>query len=142
MKLIFVINEANRQYVLDRAVEGIKAARVGDVVEIKPPTRSLEQNALMWPYLDAFSTQLEWPVLIGGQWKKSKLSDWDWKDFLTGSFEGDARRMAMGMDGTGLVMLGCKTSSYSKPKMAEFITFMDAFGAQQNVTFRIPGRTE
>jgi hypothetical protein len=142
MKLTVIVTEENRKYLADKVREAVLTASAGDVVKIAPPSRTLEQNAYMWPYLTCFSQQLEWPILVNGQWTKSKMSEYDWKDCLTGSFEGNARRMAMGTDGTGLIMLGSHTSGYNKKKFSEFIEFMNAFGSQQNVTFRLPGRTE
>lgn len=140
MKLTVIITDENRAYLANRAREAVLAAPTGDVLQIKPPSRTLEQNAYMWPYLTCFTRQLEWPVMMNGQWQKSKMSEYDWKDFFTGSFKGDMRRMAMGMDGTGLIMLGSHTSGYNKKTFSEFIEFMNAFGAQQNVTFQMSGR--
>lgn len=135
MKKVFYITETNKPEVYSAVAEAIRVADAGQVVEIKDETRTMMQNRLMWPYLAAFEKQLEWPVMVGGKWYQSKLSDWDWKDFLTGSFEGDMRRMAQGMEGNGLVMLGSHTSGFGKKKFSDFITFMQAFGAKQNVRF-------
>jgi hypothetical protein len=129
MQRTFFITDTNKEFL----IEQIKNSEVGDVVEIKPPTRTLDQNALLWPYLVALSKNLEWPVLVNGQFKMEKMSDLDWKDTMTGSFEGEARRMAQGTDGTGLVMLGSRTSKYGKKKFSEFIEFVMEFCARHNV---------
>ena len=45
-----------------RAVAWVAQAPAGHVVTVQEPTRNLEQNALMWVLLQAFSDQLKWPV--------------------------------------------------------------------------------
>lgn len=130
MKAYFIITETNRQ----RIIDALRMAQVGDAVKIGEATRTLEQNALQWVYLAALSKQLEWPVMVNGQWSKQLMSEDDWKDFLTGAFEGEAKRMAMGIDNTGLVMLGARTSKYGKKKFSEYIEFLKAFCAQHNVS--------
>jgi hypothetical protein len=135
-KFRVIVTDGNRQELAERVKDALLSAPVGYVAQISQPSRSLDQNAYMWPFLTALSAQLEWPVLVNGNWQKAKLSPDDWKDFLTGSFEGDARRMAMGMDGTGLIMLGRHTSGYSKAKFSEFIEFMNEFGARNDVKFQ------
>lgn len=126
----FAIKTATNGDYLRQLVESMQE---GEVLEIKEPNRSLEQNAYLWRYLSAFSRQLDWTVMVNGKVQQSKLSEYDWKDLLTGAFEGEARRMAMGIDNTGLVMLGAQTSKYGKRKFSEFIEFLNCFAAQHDV---------
>lgn len=129
MKRIAYKTESNEAHLLQL----VRDMQVGEVLQISEPTRSLDQNAYLWGYLTAFSQQLEWPVMVNGKIQKTKMSDWDWKNFLTGAFEGEAGRMAVGMDGTGFVMLGTHTSKYGKRKFSEFIEFLNAFAARHDV---------
>jgi hypothetical protein len=99
----------------------IACADDGDVVTIKPPTRSGEQNSAMWPILDAFAEQLPWPV----NGKMCKLTAEEFKDIMTAGFEQEHVRLAMGLDG-GVVMLGLRTSTMSKKKFSEFLEFLHA----------------
>ena len=102
------------------------------VLSLKPETRSAAQNRLMWPLLTAFSKQLDWPV--NGQ--MVKMSPDEWKDVLTAAHQGETVRLAMGLNG-GVVMLGQRTSTFSKNKFSEFIEFLYATGALRGVN--MPG---
>jgi hypothetical protein len=100
----------------------------GTVVRLTDPTRSLDQNALMWPLLECFSEQLQWPVngvLV-------KLEPDDWKVILTAAFRQETVRVAQGLDG-GMVMLGCRTSKFSKKQFSDFIDFLCATAHDRNV---------
>lgn len=101
------------------------------VVEVRTETRSLEQNRLMWPLLTAFSEQLEWPV----NGRMTKLTPDEFKDVLSAGFHGEAVRLAMGLNG-GVVMLGQRTSRFTKPQFAEWIEFLYATAADRGV--RLP----
>ena len=62
------------------AMSQIRTAPLGHVVEIKAPTRSLEQNAAMWAMLGDVSKQVNWY----GQ----KLTPEEWKDVFSASLKG------------------------------------------------------
>ena len=100
----------------------------GYIVQIKPPNRSLEQNAAQWPILEAFSRQLQWPV----NGAMTELSAEEWKDILTAAFRRETARVAMGMDG-GVVMLGARTSAFTKAEFSEWIEFLHATAAARGV---------
>lgn len=110
------------------AMEAVARAPAGFVVEIKEPGRSLDQNAAMWPILEAFSRQLLWPV--NGQ--MTKMVPEEWKDVLTAAFRGEQARLAMGLDG-GVVMLGQRTSRFSKREFSEWIEFLHSVAAERGV---------
>ena len=40
----------------------VLSAPEGHVVTLGEPTRSLDANAAMWPILEAFAQQLDWPI--------------------------------------------------------------------------------
>lgn len=98
------------------------------VLTIKPETRSQAQNRLMWPLLESFSKQLQWP--INGH--MVHMDAHDWKDVLTAAFKGEAVRLAMGLDG-GVVMLGQRTSKFTKAEFSEWIEFLFATAANRGV---------
>ena len=110
------------------AIQAIKDAREGDICTIKPPTRNLDQNAALWPILEAFSEQLSWPV--NGQ--MVKMDKESWKDLLTAAFKRETARLAMGLDG-GVVMLGMRTSKMSKAEFSELLEFLHATAAARGV---------
>lgn len=125
MKKTFILvhDQARRN-----AHKGIDEAAAGDVVTIGEPTRNLEQNAAQWPILQAFADQLQWP--INGQ--MSWLTPDEWKDILTAAFRRETVRVAMGLDG-GMVMLGARTSKFSKKEFSEWLEFLHATAALRGV---------
>ena len=113
------------------AREAVENAPDGYCVTVSEPTRSLDQNAAMWPLLQAFSDQLQWPVNGVMVWMKPE----EWKDVLTAAFERENVRLAMGLDG-GVVMLGLRTSKFGVKKMSDFLEFLRATAAARDVDLR------
>lgn len=99
------------------------------VLTIAPETRTQAQNRLMWPLLTCFSKQIQWP--INGQ--MVYMTPDDWKDVLTAAFKGESVRIAMGLDG-GVVMLGQRTSKFTKAQFSDWIEFLYATAAARGVT--------
>ena len=114
-----------------RAAQDVAAAPDGWCVTLSEPTRSLDQNAAMWPILQAFSDQLQWPVNGAMVW----MSPDEWKDVLSAAYKRESVRVAMGMDG-GMVMLGSRTSKFSVREMSEFIEFLHATAVARDVDVR------
>jgi hypothetical protein len=105
----------------------IDAAPLGYVMTINEPTRTLDQNALLWPKLTDLSNQVMWQV----NGKLQKLSPDDWKDLATASLESE-QRVAAGLDG-GFVFLGRRTSTMGKRKFSDLLEVIMAFGSQHGV---------
>jgi hypothetical protein len=126
MKRPFVIiNESVRA----TAIAYINTLPIGSVIKTDTDTtRNLEQNAAQWPILAAFSKQLLWPV----NGEMVKMSDEEWKDVLTASFKNETARLAMGLDG-GVVMLGKRTSRFSKKVFSEWLEYLHAVAAMRGV---------
>lgn len=108
------------------AIEAIKKAPQGYCVSIKAPTRSLEQNALMWSVLNDIARQVEW--------YGEKLTSEDWKTMLTASVKKQKTRP--GIDG-GFVVMGTSTSKMSVTEMTELIELAYAFGADKDVQWTL-----
>jgi hypothetical protein len=127
----FQIDHHNQNWrlVLQRCLRTIEdAANSGSItVKIADVIRTLDQNSKMWPMLEDFAAQVPWPIngVLG------LIEPEDWKSILTAAFEEEAR-LAPGMRG-GFVLLGARTSRYTKPKMADFITFLYAEGNDRGV---------
>lgn len=94
------------------------------ILELKPETRSLEQNARLWAMLGEVSKQVVW--------HGRKLSPEDWKHVLSASLK--KQDAVPGIDG-GFVVLGLSTSKMTRAEMADLQTLIEAFGAQQGVKF-------
>lgn len=99
------------------------------VLTIKPETRTQAQNRLLWPLLTAFSKQLLWPI----NGRMEKIEPEDWKDIITATLKGEQVRLAMGLNG-GVVMLGQRTSKFTKAEFSELIDFIYATAADRDVT--------
>ncbi len=97
------------------------------VVEIKPETRTLAQNARLWAMLTDLAKQVDW--------YGRKLSAEEWKHVMTASMTN--QDVVPGIDG-GFVVLGKSTSKMTKPEMSELQDLIEAFGAQHGVRFTAP----
>ena len=111
-----------------RALAAVETAPDGFVTIVCEQTRNLDQNAAQWPILQAFSDQLVWPV----NGKMTELTPDEWKDLLTAAFRRETVRVAMGLDG-GMVMLGARTSKFSKKEFSEWLEFLHATAADRGV---------
>lgn len=112
-----------------RAIAAVQKAPAGNVVLIEEPTRTKEQNAALWPILQAFSEQLQWPV----NGRMVTMTNDEWKDVLSAAFRREQTRLAMGLDG-GVVMLGLRTSKMGKRAFSDFLEFLHATAADRGVT--------
>lgn len=117
MKQSFVLahDEARR-----RALQAVENAPEGYAVVVKPPTRNLEQNALLWALLTDVSEEVIW--------HGRKLSPEAWKHVFSSSLK--RQDVVPGLDG-GFVVLGLSTSQMSKAEFSDLIELIHAFRAQQ-----------
>lgn len=117
MKQSFVLSHAEARR---RAVQAVQNAPEGYAVIVKPPTRNLEQNALLWALLADVSEQVVW--------HGRKLEPEAWKHIFTSSLK--RQDVVPGLDG-GFVVLGLSTSQMSKAEFSDLIELIHAFKAQQ-----------
>ena len=110
-----------------RAIDAVRNAPAGFRVVVEEPKRNLDQNAAMWPILEAFSEQLQWPV----NGVMTTLTKEEWKDILSAAFRKE-QRVAMGLDG-GFVMLGQRTSRFTKREFSDWLEFLHATAAARGV---------
>lgn len=125
MKKVYIMAHAQARSL---AQEAVKTAPEGYAVTISQPTRNLEQNSAQWPILQAFADQLQWPINGRLEW----LQPEEWKDVLTCAFKRETVRVAMGLDG-GMVMLGSRTSKFSKAQFGDWLEFLNATAADRDV---------
>lgn len=111
------------------ACRAINEAPEGDIATVGEPNRNLDQNAAQWPILEAFAKQLVWPINGSMQ----KITADDWKDILTCAFRNEQPRVAMGLSG-GMVLLGQRTSQFSKREFSDWLEFLHATAAERGVT--------
>ena len=124
MKQIFVMAHAEARR---RAAEAVRQAPEGYVVRISPPTRSLEQNALMWSRLTDIAEQVKW--------HGRTLSAEDWKAVFTASLR--SLIVVPNLDSTGFVALGMSTSQMNKQEFSDLLALIEAFGAEREVRWTL-----
>lgn len=107
-----------------RAIQAVEESPEGYIVTIQEPTRSLEQNALLWALLTDVSEQVDW--------YGRKLSATDWKHMFTASLK--KQDNVPGIDG-GVVVLGQSTSQMTKKEFSSLVELIYAFGAEHGVVF-------
>ena len=103
----------------------VMTAPDGYVVRISEATRTLEQNALLWPLLTAVSEQVNWY----GQ----RLTPDEWKDVFSASLR--KQKAVPGLDG-GFVVCGQSTSKMGKKEFSDLVELIYAFGAEKGVEFK------
>ncbi len=108
------------------ACNRIMEAQEGHVVTIAEPTRTLDQNAAQWPYLEAFAKQKQLCINGEMQWVTSD----DWKDVLTGCWNGEMRMAAF--DGK-VIMLPQRTSKMGKGAFSTWLEFLIAMSVTSGV---------
>lgn len=112
----------------ERAIEAIKSAQDGFVVEIKPATRSGTQNAKLHSILTDISRHVVW----GGQ----KLPMEVWKRLCMASWlreEGGAPMLIPALDGNGVDIVFERTSKLTVKQCASLIEWCLAFGSENGV---------
>lgn len=123
-KQVFVLSHPlarrNAAHACANAPEGYR-------VEIKPRTRSLAQNDMLWSILTDISRQAQF-VVNGAL---VSVAPEEVKDILTAGLRRETR-MAMGIDG-GMVLLGQRTSKMTVREMAQLIELAYAFGNERGV---------
>jgi len=110
-----------------QAIDAVKQAPEHFIVEVKPNTRSGEQNRLLWALLTLAANNVPW--VVNG--KQVMLSADDWKDIFTASLHQE-NRIAKGING-GFVMLGRSTSQMTVTQMTELIEFVMAFLTERGI---------
>lgn len=122
-------NPAQARLVCGQALEAVNIGlqRGPVVLTLTRPTRSLDQNRLLWPLLTDWSKQV---THLDGQ----KYSPDDWKHIITAAFE-ECVRFAPNLNGTGMIAFGARTSKYSKRKFSQLIEFIYAEGTERGVVW-------
>lgn len=101
----------------------IDVAPPGSVVNIKPPRRTVDQNAKLWAMLSDISrAKPEGRTLTPDVWKSLFLHALD-----------HAQRFEMALDGKGMVPVGFRSSRLSKEQFGDLIEFIQEYAARHDV---------
>lgn len=122
-RLFRLVHNTARQLASKACVE----APDGYICEIRPRTRSLDQNAKMWAMLADLSSQVDWY----GQ----KLTSDEWKDVLTAALK--KQKAVPGIDG-GFVVIGARTRNMTIREMSDLVELMYSFGAERDIKWSEP----
>ena len=106
----------------------VLAAPECQVATLGDPTRTLDQNAAQWPWLEGFAQQVEIP--INGE--TMKVDNDAWKEILTACFAGEMMRFANWQGKT--ILLPQRTSQMGKKLFAEWLEWLMAEATTNNVT--------
>lgn len=127
--------EKFEQYLVDERSRALAIAMLrlvpldaGLVCSVAPPTRTQDQNRLLWPLLTEVSRQ----HAHYGQY----LIPEDWKNLFMGGLAHS--QFVPSLDGQSVMPLGLSTRVLSKARFSDLIELIYAFGAEKGVTFKAP----
>jgi hypothetical protein len=118
---IRLVSALNRE----RAKRMIDQAPARALVNIRPETRSNEQNALMWCLLSEISRAKP---------EGRELTPEVWKSLFLHAL-GHDQRFEVALDGRGVVPVGFRSSRLTKEQMGDLIEMVHEYGARHGVTF-------
>lgn len=121
--LTFLWNDEDR----NRAIGWIKGADMGSSVELKPPRRTKDQNALMWSLLTQIAQQ------------KKHMDRYytteQWKTLFMHAL-GQEIDMLPSLDGSTFVPVGFQSSQLTKDQMHDLLELIVSWGLQNGVSFK------
>ena len=101
-------------------------------MEIKPDSKSRDQEQKYHAMLGEIAAQASH---LGAKWSTE-----DWKRLMVDLFAKetglDGGKIIPSLDGTGIVQLGLQTRNFTKEQAMEFITFLEAWGANNGIIFK------
>ena len=125
MKHYFILSHNTaRQF----AIEAVKTVPDGYIVEIKPKTRSLEQNAMLHSILQTVASKI--------QWANSYRDAETWKRLLIAAWlraRGVTVELLPAIDNHGVDVVFRHTSKLSVEEMSEFLEYVQAWAIEQGI---------
>ena len=101
-------------------------------LEIKPQSKSRDQEEKYHAMIGEIATQAQH---LGAKWSAE-----DWKRLLVDLFAKETGlqggKIIPSLDGSGIVQLGLQTRNFTKEQAMEFITFLEAWGAEKEIIFK------
>jgi hypothetical protein len=101
-------------------------------MEIKAESKSRDQEEKYHAMLGEIATQAQH---LGAKWSTE-----DWKRLLVDLFAKETGlqggKIIPSLDGQGIVQLGLQTRNFTKEQAMEFITFLEAWGANNGIFFK------
>lgn len=101
-------------------------------MEIKAESKSRDQEEKYHAMLGEIATQAQH---LGAKWSAE-----DWKRLLVDLYAKETglqgSKIIPSLDGQGIVQLGLQTRNFTKEQAMEFITFLEAWGANNGIIFK------
>lgn len=101
-------------------------------MEIKPDSKSRDQEQKYHAMLGEIAAQASH---LGAKWSTE-----DWKRLMVDLFAKETGlqggKIIPTLDGAGIVQLGLQTRNFTKEQAMEFITFLEAWGANNGIIFK------
>jgi hypothetical protein len=101
-------------------------------MEIKAQSRSDEQSAKYHAMINEIAKQAQH---LGAKWSME-----DWKRLLVDKFVreelSEVTKVIPNLDNNGIVQLGLQTRNFTKEQAMDFITFLEAWGANNGIIFK------
>jgi hypothetical protein len=110
----------------DGAKRLIELAPLGAILNIRPATRTNEQNALMWALLSEISRAKP---------EGRELTPEVWKSLFLHAL-GHAQRFEMALDGNGVVPVGFRSSRLTKEQMSDLIEMIHEYAARHGIELK------
>jgi hypothetical protein len=111
----------------------VATAPAGYVVTVKPPRRTLDQNAIFHALVDDITKAKP-------EWNGMAMSTEDWKQLLILSHavttEGAGIRLVRDLEGNGLVQLRESSARMSKARATSLIDYTIAWASAQGIKLR------
>jgi hypothetical protein len=110
------------------ALKAVQEAPEGYAVEVKPRSRSLEQNALLHTLIQLIAKKVVW----AGSYREIDT----WKRLLTAAWlraRGDPIQMLPSIDGYGVDIVFRKTSDLTVNEMTELLEYVQAWAIEQGI---------
>lgn len=117
-RLIFRLVHDEAKKNAKAAIDAAGADGSVKVCVIQDETRTLEQNALLWPCLRLFAKNVK--LCVDGE--MIFMDEETWKDVLTGAFKGEQAKMVKYQG--HLVLVGRSTSQMGRREFAGLLTYI------------------
>ncbi len=98
------------------------------MIEVKPETRSQQENALLHALITQIAAQKQWAgqTLDADTWKRLLVAAWL-------RARGESAQVFPALDGHGIDVVYQKTSTLTRAQCAELIDYVQAWAAQNDV---------
>lgn len=123
MSQTVILSDDSRRMQARRLVD---LAPPGSVLTIKPPSRTLDQNALMWSLLSEISR-----AKPEGRTYTPEV----WKSLFLHSL-GHQQRFESALDGNGVVPVGFRSSRLTKAQMSDLLEVIYEYGARHGIALK------